>query len=127
MKIPITREEGYHTNVLGTYTDGQYMGFAFFLEPYQKHLISALHLFDSAGNHLESKFWDSDDGSEVEVELEKAVAALPQNRPGNIAVLTFSVEWNQTVFGLISQSDDRIDYVPYGLAFFSPWDGTYET
>ena len=56
MKIPIRREEGYHTNVLGTYTDGQCMGFAFFLEPYQKHLISALHLFDSAGNQADASF-----------------------------------------------------------------------
>jgi hypothetical protein len=50
----------------------------------------------------------------------------------DITVQRFSVEINGNTFGLVNASIPkkryrRIDLVPNGLAFFPPWDGTYDT
>ena len=125
--IPIAREEGYHTDQIGTYADGQYVGFAFFLEYGQQRLVSVLHLFDEQGQHISSKAWDSAAGADPEAELGAAIAALPEATPGNVKVAPFSVEFFGTNFGMVPKAEDRVDYVPYGLAFFPPWDGLYDT
>ena len=126
--IPIAREAGYHTDQIGSYADGQYVGFAFFLEPGQQRLVSVLHLFDVAGVHVSSQAWDSGSGVDPQTELNRAIAALPKAKPGNVLVVPFSVEFFGTTFGLIPDEDEeRVDYEPYGLAFFPPWDGLYDT
>jgi hypothetical protein len=50
----------------------------------------------------------------------------------DITVQRFSVEIDGNTFGLVNASIpkkgyQRIDLVPNGLAFFPPWDGTYDT
>ena len=118
--IPIAYEEGYHTDQIGQYADGQYLGFVFFLEPYQQRLISVLHLFNKDGEHISSKAWDSSKGLDPEAKLSKAISVLPNIRPGNVKIAPFNVEFFDTTFGLIVVDDDRVDYQPYGLAFFPP-------
>ena len=125
--IPIAREEGYHTDQIGKYANGQYVGFAFFLEPSQQRLVSVLHLFDASGCHVSSDAWDSSDHVDPQAELQNAIDALPNAKPGNVKVAPFSVEFFGKSFGMIPVGDDRVDYEPYGLAFFSPWDGLYDT
>ena len=125
--ISIAREEGYHTDHIGEYADGQYVGFAFFPDPPQRRLVSVLHLFDASGCHISSEAWDSSDGVDPQAELQKAIDALPEAQPGNVKVAPFSVEFFGTSFGMIPINDDRVDYLPYGLAFFPPWNGLYDT
>ena len=125
--IPIAREDGYHTDQIGHYADGQYVGFVFFLEPHQQRLISVLHLFDKSGEHVSSNAWDSSDGVDPEAELANAISELPNPEPGNVKVAPFAVEFFDTTFGIIAVDDNRVDYQPYGLAFFPPWNGLYDT
>lgn len=125
--IPIAREAGYHTDQIGSYADGQYVGFVFFLETGQQRLVSVLHLFDATGVHVSSSAWDSAAGADPQSELNNAIAALPNAKPCNVKVAPFSVEFFGTTFGMIPIDNDRVDYQPYGLAFFPPWDGLYDT
>ncbi|MGI9423603.1 MAG: hypothetical protein ACR2PA_10445 [Hyphomicrobiaceae bacterium] len=125
--VPIAREEGYHTDQIGQFTEGQYLGFVFFLEPHQQRLVSVLHLFDMSGKHTSSNAWDSTDGVDPGAELANAISALPKPKPGDAMIAPFAVEFFGTTFGMIAVDDDRIDYQPYGLAFFPPWNGFCET
>lgn len=124
-KIHIQREENYHTDQIGICSDGtQYMGFTFFLEPYQTRLISVLHRFDRTGRHTSSKFWEID----PEESLRTAIAELPGATLMGTNVQPFTVEYDSIVFGLVPREDGMCYvYVPYGLVFAPPWDGTYDT
>lgn len=126
-RIPINREAGYHTEHIGKFRDGQYMGFIFFLETGQTRLIAVLHLFDKAGAHLESKSWDTRAGAEPEKALVAAISALPEAKPDNISVQLFTITLLEHEFGLKKIDSKRVAYVPYGLAFFAPWTGNYST
>ena len=123
-RIPVRREAGYHTDQIGRYGNGnQYIGFVFFLEREQRSLVSVLHLFDAKGAHLASEGWEGD----PERALEEAIAKLANARPGDVSIRPFSVELLGTEFGLVQDGDESVEYRPYGLAFFPPWDGTYDT
>lgn len=123
--IPIQRQAGYHTDTIGRCGDGsQFVGFCFFLDPGQRRLVSVLHLFDANGTHIESQAWESD----AEQALDRAIADLCDPQAGDVAIQPFSVELLGTQLGLIPRDDGRcVEYLPYGLAFFPPWDGTYDT
>ena len=123
-RIPIRREEGYHTEKIGRFDGGQYIGFVFFLESGQRRLVSVLHRFDVSGNHVESEAWDE----QPEVRLDEAIASLPSAEPGNVEVEPFLIELLGAQFGLIPREEQSyVVYLPYNLAFFPPWDGTYDT
>lgn len=127
--IPIRREENYHTHYIGKYGTGlQYMGFPFYAEGNQKRPIAVLHLLDEDGAHISSQIWESESIDKAEKAMAEAITKLPNSRPSNISAQIFSVELNGTIFGLIPRVDrPGVEYLPYGLGFFPPWDGTYDT
>ena len=124
-KIPIRREADYHTDQVGRCSNGsQYAGFCFFLRPGQQQLVAVLHCFDANGVHAGSEAWDV----EPKRMLAEAIARLPDPTPGDIEIRPFVVQFFDTKFGLIPREDGEcVEYLPYGLAFFPPWDGTYDT
>ena len=104
------------------------MGFSFFLESGQKRPVSVLHRFNSNWHHIGSEIYEKERMQDAEKTLEDAIAKLPNHQPGDIKVRPFSVKLNGLQFGLIPSGDGKcIEYLPYGLAFFPPWDGTYDT
>ena len=70
--------------------------------------------------------------AKAEAILKRMIKKLGRVTYGDIEVSLFSVRINGHLFGLIDASEPEEDYymielVPNGLAFFPPWDGTYET
>ncbi len=128
-KILVRREEGYHTNYIGKYADGQiFIGFPFFGGSSQTRPLAVLHLLDSEGKLATSEIWETENIHEAEAELKKAIEGLPNAQYGDIETTTFEVALNGLTFGFIPREDGAcIEYLPYGLAFFPPWDGHYET
>jgi hypothetical protein len=146
--IKIRREKGYHTDCIGKYGDGnQFMGFvvaAPFRDRKKRKTVldwyAVVHKFDPKGRHLRTEAWRAGTAPGVEREVvEKAekrlaemVAALGKVRYGNIKVSLFRVEIDGHTFGLVDASEPDEDYesihlLPNELAFFEPWDGTYDT
>jgi hypothetical protein len=127
-RIRIRREKGFHTDCLGRFGDKQqFMGFAFFLESGQRRPAAVLHRFDANGEHLGSEIWETSTMVSCERSLAEAVAKLPQVKAGHILIRPFSVELNGIEFGLVAGDDESLEYVPYGLVFSAPWNGTYDT
>jgi len=128
-RIPIQREENAHTHYIGKYHEGlQYMGFVFFARSHQARPIAVLHLLDTDGNHVKSEAWENEDICLAEEALKKAIEKLPEAKPDHIRARPFSVELNGMKFGLIPCDDeDCVQYVPYGLSFYPPWNGLYDT
>lgn len=127
--IPILRKEDYHTDCLGHYGNKQqYMGFVFYVIDSHKIPVSVLHLLDSKGNHINSELWTCEKINLAEEKLKAAVNILPNAKPGNIRVRPFEVLINGIRFGIIPREDGKcLEYQPYGLAFFPPWNGIYDT
>ncbi|HEY6972466.1 MAG TPA: hypothetical protein VJA94_24875 [Candidatus Angelobacter sp.] len=146
-KIKIRREEGYHTHYIGTSEDGtQFMGFVVGV-PIRTNIqeigrklrwYAVLHCFDSRGNHqgTNASFLATKEFAyqipDAEPKLVNMIKALGTVQYGDVKVGQFSVEIDGHQFGLIDASVpeegyQRIDLVPNDLAFFPPWDGTYET
>ena len=127
--IKIKREEDYHTHYVGTYADGKiFVGFPFFAERNQQRPLAVIHLMDVNGTHVESTLWEAEKMFQAEAELRNYVDALPNRKFEDVAVKQFSIKKNGLIFGLIASDEtERVSYEPYGLAFFPPWDGTYET
>lgn len=121
--IPIAREEGYHTDQIGNCDNGPYVGFEMFLD----RPIAVLHIFDSNGQYQRTESWDANNGDDPRSALADAIAALPNPKPGDVKVSTFSEELFDLTFGLIPDGNDHVEYVPYGLGFDPPWDGLYDT
>jgi len=147
-KIPIMREEGYHTDCIGRYEGGQFMGFVTATLPiplpkdWQRHKrwYAVLHTFDEKGNHLRTDAWFAGSTADGEVQvvaraqerLNRMVASLGEPDYCNVEVGLFSVEIDGRTFGLIDASEPeegyvRVDLLPNDLAFFDPWDGSYDT
>jgi hypothetical protein len=145
--IKIRREEHYHTHYVGRLKNGgQFMGFIVAIPPKASthrttrkvRWYAVLHRFDSSGNHLgtESLFLGTQtyasELNDPEGKLKKMIAKLGPSKYGAVEIKLFSTLIDGSVFGLVDASEleksyQRIDLVPNGLAFFPPWDGTYET
>jgi len=147
--IKIAREEGYHTDRIGKYGDGsQFMGFVTATLPtprpedWETHTrwYAVLHTFDKKGKHLNTDTWfagTTASGQRQAVEkaqamLDQMIAALGKVKYGNVKVGLFQVQVDGHTFGLVDASEPEEDYesihlLPNDLAFFEPWDGTYDT
>jgi hypothetical protein len=147
--IKILREKGYHTDQIGNYGDGnQFMGFVVAALPtplpedWQDHKrwYAVLHTFDRKGKHLNTEAWfagttasgERQAVEKAEARLAEAIASLGKVRYGNVKVGLFQVRIDGHVFGLVDASEPDEDYesvhlLPNDLAFFAPWDGTYDT
>jgi hypothetical protein len=146
-KIRIRREEGYHTHNIGRCKDRtKFMAFIVGVPTrgklradYRKlRWYAVLHRFDLDGKHLDTKalFLGTKafayQLNRPEAKLDELIRALGPVTYGDVEIRLFSVRIEDTVFGLVDASVpeeryQRIDLVPNGLAFFPPWDGTYET
>jgi len=149
-KIKIVREEGYHTHYIGKYrTRRQFMAFVVASLPdgklpedwpEQKRWYSIVHLFDKDGNHTETKhkyIGTTADGEKNVIkkgliQLAKMLQEIGPIKYANIQVKLFEVEIDGRKFGLkdASVSDEgyeSIHLIPNDLAFFPPWDGSYDT
>ncbi len=147
--IKILREEGYHTDQIGKYGDGkQFMGFVTATLPmplpdnwqFHKRWYAVLHTFDKKGKHLNTEAWfagttasgEREVVQKAQTRLSEMIAALGEVRYGNIKVGLFQVQIDGHTFGLVDASEPDEDYesihlLPNDLAFFDPWDGTYDT
>lgn len=100
---------------------------------------AVLYQFDSDGNHLSTKSHFLGFGEFAhelrapEQELKEMVAGLKQPVTfGDIEINLFSTLIDGSRFGLIDASEPsrgyfRVDLIPNGLSFFSPWEGAYST
>jgi formate hydrogenlyase regulatory protein HycA len=147
--IKILREEGYHTDQIGKYGGGnQFMGFVTATLPTplpadweaHKRWYAVLHTFDKKGKHLNTEAWFAGTTAsgerkavkKAEARLAEMIAGLSKVRHGNIKVGLFQVQIDGHTFGLVDASEPKEDYesirlLPNDLAFFAPWDGTYDT
>jgi formate hydrogenlyase regulatory protein HycA len=147
--IKICREEGYHTDRIGTYAgDRQFMAFvtATLRRPVpadwqaHKRWYAVLHTFNREGEHLDTRAWfagTTADGEELVVaaaqaKLDEFLGELNGRAFGDVVVGLFEVDVDGHTFGLVDASDpdedhERIDLLPNDLAIFEPWDGSYET
>lgn len=145
--IKIRREKGFHTDRIGKYADGnQFMAFVVAATHVPKkgktelHWYAVLHTFDPQGRHLNTEAWLAGKAGGVErgiVEraegrLAEMIAALGKVRYGGIKVSLFQVQVDGHTFGLVDASEqdgdsESIHLLPNELAFFAPWDGTYDT
>jgi hypothetical protein len=146
-KIRILREEGYHTQHIGRYnTDKQFMAFIVGM-PLDTRTSRAsqtirwyavIHRFDADGNHLgtEATFLGEKPFlkqlSNAKAKFAEMLAQLGPVTYCSVEIKLFSVRIDGHTFGLIDASEPeeeylRVDLVPNALAFFPPWDGTYDT
>jgi hypothetical protein len=128
-KILIKREEESHTHYIGKYGDNlKFIGFPFYGGLSQTRPLAVLHLLDSEGKLTDSKVWEREKMSEAEADLNASIDELSNAIFCDVETHTFSVELNDLTFGFIPRDDGAcIEYKPYGLAFFPPWDGYCET
>ncbi len=147
--IKIRREEGYHTHLVGAHDGGQFM--AFIVSPktrgpvpedWQKHKkgYAVLHTFDSTGKHRKTDAWFAGTTADGQIEvankasakLDEMMASLENVRFCDVTVGLFQVTIDGHVFGLVDASEPDEGYEglhlePNGLAFYAPWDATYDT
>ena len=128
-KILVKREEDYHTHYVGKHgNDLTFIGFYFFGGSSQTRPLAVLHLLDRNGSLVSSEIWEREKIGDAELELKKAIEHLTNIKYCDVETTTFSVMLNGLTFGFIPREDGEcIEYQPYGLAFFSPWDGYYDT
>ena len=99
-----------------------------------------MHRFDGMGVHLETvaRFAGrTADGEALVIQrartyLSALLSRLPRLIPQDVFVGLFSVEIHGRTFGLVDASEpdedyERITLVPNDLAFFPPYDGSYDT
>ena len=121
--IPIKFEKEHRTGNIGTFRDGQFVGFSFSLG----RDISVLHIFDKFGFHVESFAWNSETGCDAEEELDKAIGSLFRPYPGDIQIQLFETELLGQTFGLVKSDKEHVEYIPLGFGFDPPWNGCYNT
>lgn len=145
-KIRIKRVENHHTHHIGRGSDGtQFMAFIVGVPMKQTNRIhhklkwyAILHRFDPEGRHLgtETTFLGTKEFAHelngAETRLKRMIRTLGTVKYCDVEVAPFSVRIDGHTFGLVDASTpaegyERIDLLPNGLAFFPPWDGTYET
>jgi formate hydrogenlyase regulatory protein HycA len=146
--IPIVREAGYHTDQIGTHAGGQFMGFVTATLPVptpadwssHRRWYAVLHTFDAEGRHMQTDavfMGTTADGEQdvvhrAERQLAKMIASLGEITYADVKVGLFQVNVEGSVFGLVDASEpeegyESIHLLPNDLAFFAPWDGTYDT
>lgn len=143
-RIPIMREEDYHTHYLGEIEDGRiFFGYEIFVFPngfsgenWQEERLeyAIVYLFDSDGNHVETlhelagKTSEIDMGKSNEI-LKGLFEPLGKLNFRNIEVKPFSTIIDGIEFGLIPDDETQsIELQPSStIAFFEPWDGEYDT
>ncbi len=151
--ILIRQEDGSPTADVGTYGGffhrGQFLGCVVATLPEGKlpadwravkRWYAVLHRFNSSGKHVGTDHFFAGvtaDGEDLVIararqELQRFISALSRVRYENIAVYLFTVTIDGTEFGLVEASEpeeeyEAIELVPNDLAFFAPWDGTYDT
>ena len=150
--IKIAREEGYHTDQIGTCADGrQFMAFVVASLPLEKlrapegwerhkQWHAVLHTFDASGKHRKTDVWTAgttSDGEQQVIERARAklaemLSVLGPVKYGDVKVSLFRVEIDGRAFGLVDASEpeedyEAIDLLPNQLRFFAPWEGTYDT
>jgi hypothetical protein len=146
-RIKIRREEGYHTHHIGRIQDGtQFMAFVVGIDPAQAipagkgrpRWYAVLHRFDSDGKHLgtEANFLGAKSFAteldHADDTLMRMIHNLGRVVYRDITIEPFSKKIDGYTFGLKDASVpregyQRLDLLPNNLAFFPPWDGTYET
>lgn len=148
--VPITCEDP-HTADIGTYGDGQFMGFVVASMPEpppddwreHKRWYAVLHTFDAEGAHRDTVAWfagtSADGEREVIARAEKRLNALLGGLEGlsrgDVAVALFEADVQGELFGLVDASfeDDfgelirAVELVPNDLRFGEPWDGQCDT
>lgn len=147
--IKIRREKGYHTDQIGKYGDGnQFMGFVTATLPLplpedwptHKRWYAVLHTFDQAGQHLKSDIWfagtsacgERESIERATLKLAAMLTGLGKVKYGNVKIALFHVEFDGHTFGLVDDSEpdedfERVTLYPNDLAFFAPWNGSYDT
>ncbi len=148
-KIKVRREEGYHTDTIGRCAGNrQFMAFVVASLPSpvpedwkpHKRWYAVLHLFDIKGQHRRTEAWfagttadgERESVEKAEAKLDEMLKAIQPVKFCDVTVKLFSVEVDGTTFGLVDASEEDEDYqsihlLPNDLAFFPPWDGTYDT
>jgi hypothetical protein len=147
--IRIRPEKGYHTDQVGKYGDGnQFMAFVTATVPMplredwqaHKRWYAVLHTFHKRGNHLNTEAWfagttasgERQAVERAEARLAEMIVALGKVRFGNVKVGLSQVQIDGHTFGFVDASEpnegyESIHLLPNDLAFFAPWDGTYDT
>jgi hypothetical protein len=144
-KLPISREEDYHTHYLGRVNDGRlfwgYVTFAF-TQPYgdfdinewQKYRneYAVLHTFDKQGRYIDTKHWsinNVEDKGQTYTKLQEFVAELGPVEYEDIEIELFQTTIDSITFGLIPDIEtESIELQPSStIAFQAPWDGQYDT
>jgi formate hydrogenlyase regulatory protein HycA len=145
--IPIRREADHHTHYIGRYSGRrQYLGFVVAAPGSETspgsetRWYAVLHLFDKSGVYLETRHRLAGISSQPQRDvirkahllLAELLEELPSRSYGNVKVRLFSTSIDGHPFGLIDTSEpdehqERVELLPNGLAFFPPWDGTYDT
>lgn len=146
-KIRIRRKKGYHTDHIGVCEDGtQFMAFIVAVPNHRGprsgdgkvKWYAVLHHFDADGKHIETKALFlgtkrfAHQLSKAEAKRDGLIRELGPLAYGDIEVGLFTTRIDGNIFGLVDASErkenyERIDLVPNDLAFFPPWDGTYDT
>ncbi|WP_433436997.1 hypothetical protein [Nonomuraea sp. CA-141351] len=145
--IPISYEPDYHTDRIGQWRDGQFLGgvVAAFREDYSmtedwlshKRWYAVLHRFSPDGSYLDSRIecTGADDRHRESVDaaaqrLSEWLAELPDVEFGDIAIRPFRQEFDGVVFGLVLENyegDEYAELYPDNIGFYPPWDGSYDT
>ncbi|MFJ3667859.1 hypothetical protein ACIPSE_15540 [Streptomyces sp. NPDC090106] len=148
--IPIAYEPRGHTEAIGFYEDGQFLGSVTYAFPKgfrpgdgweeQKRLYAVLHTFDAEGGYRDSEIWCAGTWAEAQTDgtvvgrararLAQLLRSLPRRTYTDIAVMPFQLTFEGVLFGLVVEEDDEepwAELYPDRLGFGPPWDGTYDT
>ena len=139
MAIPktflISREEDYHTHYIGVYENGnQFFAYDHFIGDSNNGSFTVVYIFDSSGNFIDHKYWHKDlppiygtDGEEISENMIRSFGDY--EFADEIIVTPFEIEIEGHIFGLIPDEDSSvINLMPnMTIAFYSPWDGRYDT
>ena len=133
LRIPVRHEPGYHTDQIGRFRGGQFMGFVLAIVPPAEHrqlrpgwdstgwdqlrrVYSILHLFDATGNHLRSNIWcpgaigSAEPGEDLielaTLNLNRQIRSLPGHAFDHVLVKLFRVEFDGLEFGMIPRDED---------------------
>ncbi|MBG0826796.1 hypothetical protein HS041_03270 [Planomonospora sp. ID67723] len=145
--IPIAYEPDYHTDTIGHWDGGQFLGSVVtaFPEGYthtddwpaHERWYAVLHTFDASGHHLGSRIERTGTEADHRASADTAqdlvkrwLDALPGHRFGDIAIRPFRYEFDGVLFGLVIETfegDQHAELYPEGIGFYEPWDGSYDT
>lgn len=147
-KIKIKQIPDYYTKTIGKYAHGQFVAMITATLPVplpknwekHKHWYAVLHTFTEDGEHQNTDAWLAGTTSEGEddivakarIKRDEMVSSLEGHTFCDVEVKLFSVQINGFTFGLIDASKKEEGYesvhlLPNDIAFFSPWDGSFDT